>query len=148
MPIDTEVLSSCTEWDSRSGEQYYIFKVDPAQKVVVAGSPTVRFFRCLKEHGQSTAGHTSQAEACTSSPESLIRPWEAEDVCQKRGIDEDGFSFPEHLAEAARRFTAWRARRTNSLFVYLMIPKKVTETEWIQLLENGFQFFDDVPWIL
>lgn len=148
MPIDTETLSACTKWDSRSGEQYYIFKVDPAQKVVVAGNPAVRFFRCPKEHGQSTAAHFSQAEAYTSTPESLMRPWEAEDVYQKWDLDEDRCSLPEHLAEVARRFTAWRAMTTNSFFVYLMVPKKVNEAEWIQLLENGLQFFDDVPWVL
>lgn len=148
MPVDTGALSACTKWDIRSGEQYYIFKVDPAQKVVVAGYPNVRFFRVPNEHRISTVAHVSQVEAYASTPESLVYPWEAEDVYQKRDLDEDGWFLPEHLAEAARRFTAWRARTTNRLFVYLMVPKNVNEAEWIQLLKNGFQFFDDVPWIL
>lgn len=139
MPIDTESFLACTKWESRSDEQYYIFKVDPAQKVLVAGNPTVRFFCCPKE---------PQANPVRFIAEDLIHPWEAEDVYQKRGPDEDGSSLPEHLAEAARRFAAWRARSTNSLFVYLITPKRLNEAEWIQLLESVFQFFDDVPWIL
>ena len=55
---------------------------------------------------------------------------------------------PEHLTEVARRFEAWRAMTKGSLFVYLMVPEKLNEAEWIRLQGSGLQFFDDVPWVL
>ena len=149
-PIDTDATSACsTRWDNRSSEQYYIFKVDPAQKVIVIGSPSVRFFRCANEKEQVPACQDSQIKTKdTRTSETVKGAWEAEDVYQKRDAVTGESCPPEDLAEAARRFKAWRAMATNKLFVYLMVPKRMSEAEWIQLLGNGFQFFDDVPWIV
>ena len=143
MPMDTEALSAYIKWDNRSDEEYYILKVDPVQKVIVAGSPMVRFFRCPKQMEKASMSRTDMW-----TPETRVRPWEAEDVNQRRDILTGECFFTENLVEASRRFKAWRANTTNSLFVYLMVPKQLSEAEWIQLLDNGFQFFDDVPWIL
>ena len=88
----------------------------------------------------------TRTDMCT--PEQVVRPWEAEDVKQQRDMLTGEYFLPEHLVEASRRFKAWRANITNSLFVYLMVPKELSVAEWIQLLQHGFQFFDDVPWIL
>ena len=143
MPIDTGARPAYIKWDSRSDEEYYILKVDPVQEIIVAGSPKVRFFRCPKR-----AEKASMSWNDLWTPEIPIRPWEAEDVKQQRDILTGEYYLAEHLVEASRRFKAWRAMTTNSLFVYLMVPKQLSEAEWIQLLQHGFQFFDDVPWIL
>ena len=82
------------------------------------------------------------------TPEQVIRPWEAEDVKQQRDLLTGEYFLAEHLVEASRRFKAWKAKTTNCLFVYLMVPKQLSEAEWVQLLQHGFQFFDDVPWVL
>lgn len=148
VPTDTEAVSASMMWDNRSGEQYYIFKVDPVQKVVVVGSPTVRFFRCPNKKEKASKSKESQTEAHMWAPERLVRPWEAEDVYQQGGVFANKSSTPEDLAEATRRFKAWRAMTTKRLFVYLMVPKQLHEVEWVQLLGGGLQFFDDVPWVL
>ena len=148
VPIDTEAVSACMRWNNRSGEQYYIFKVDPAQQVVIVGSPTVRFFRCANKEEKASTTEEPQPKPHAWRPKRLVRPWEAEDVYQQRGVVANKISPPEHLAEAARRFKAWRAMTTKRLFVYLMVPKQLHEAEWVQLLGGGLQFFDDVPWVL
>ena len=143
MPTDTKALSACVKWDNRSDEQYYILKVDPVQEVMVAGSPMVRYFRRPKQSEKASMTRTDMW-----TPDKPVRPWEAEDVNQQRDILTGECYLAEHLVEVLRRFKAWRAKTTNSLFVYLMVPKQLSEAEWIQLLQHGFQFFDDVPWIL
>ena len=143
MPIDTGTLSARVKWDNRSDEQYYILKVDPEQEVIVAGSPKVRYFRRAKQSVKASMTRTDMV-----TPDKPVRPWEAEDVNLQRDILTGECYLAEHLVEASRRFKAWRAKTTNSLFVYLMVPKELSEAEWIQLLRYGFQFFDDVPWIL
>ena len=143
MPTHTEALSACVKWDNRGEEEYYILKVDPVQKVIIAGSPMVRFFRCPKQAEKASMSRTDMW-----APEKTVHPWEAEDVTQQRDILTGECFDAEHLVEASRRFKAWRASTTNSLFVYLMVPKQLSEAEWIQLLQHGFQFFDDVPWVL
>ena len=148
LPINTEALPGGIKWDDRSGEQYYILRVDPAQKLIVAGNPTVRFFRCPKEEEKAPVTGTPESKAQICVPEKSVRPWEAEDAYQKRDVVMDEKIPSEDLAEASRRFKAWRAETTDSLFVYLVAPKKLNEGEWIQLLDNGVQFFDDVPWVL
>ena len=82
------------------------------------------------------------------TPKRLVRPWEAEDVYQRRDVLTDEDSLPEHLAEAALRFKAWRARVTKRLFAYVMVPKHLHEAEWVHILESEVQFVDDVPWVL
>ena len=143
MPLDTEARSACMRWDERSEEEYYILKVDPVQKVIVAGNPMVRFFRRPKQLQKASMSRTDMW-----APEKAVRPWEAEDVDQQRDMLTGEWFDAEHLVEALRRFKAWRASITNGLFVYLMVPKHLSEAEWIQLLQHGFQFFDDVPWLL
>ena len=143
MPIDTASLSACIRWESRSGEHYHIFKVDPLQELIIAGSPTVRFLHCPKEEA-TALGHKRPSWTTKKPP----RHWEAEDVHQRRDIITGKSYPPEHLDEVARRFQAWRAMTANRLFVFMMVPKHLEEGEWTQLLENGFQFFDDVPWVL
>ena len=143
IPIDTEALSACVKWDNRREEEYYILKVDPVQEVIVPGRSMVRYFRCPKPSEKASMSRTDMW-----TPEKPVRPWEAEDVTQQRDIVTGECYFTEHLVEASQRFKAWRAHTTNSLFVYLMVPKQLSEAEWIQLLQHGFQFFDDVPWIL
>ena len=146
LPIDNDdERTACISWNDRRGEQYYIFKVDPKQKVLVVGSLTFRFFRCPDEVPTASASEKSQL---VWESETLVRPWEAEDVYRLRDVELDEVCLPEHLAEVGRRFEAWRARTTEGLFVYLMVPKSLMEAEWVGLLENGVQFFDDVPWIL
>ena len=144
-PTDTETHSPCIKWDKRSEEeQEYILKVDPVQKVMVAGTPKVRFFRCPKQGEKASTSLTS-----IYLPKNPVRAWEAEDIQDRHwDIWTGEWSYAEQLVEAARRFQAWRAKRTNRLFVYLMVPEGLSEGEWIQILEHGFQFFDDVPWIL
>ena len=148
VPVDSEVVLACIGWDNRSGEQYYIFKVDPTQKVIIAGSPTIRFFRCPNKKEKASASEKSESKPHAWTPKRVVRPWEAEDVYQRRGVLTDENSLPEHLAEAALRFKAWRARVTKRLFAYVMVPKHLHEAEWVQILESEVQFFDDVPWVL
>ena len=145
IPTDTSALSAHIDWENRSSEEeeYYILKVDPVQKVIVAGSPMVRFFRCPKQLEKASMSRTDMW-----TPEKPVRPWEAEDVSQQRDTMTGECFLAEHLVEALRRFRAWRANTTNSLFVYLMVPRELSEAEWIQILDHGIQFFEDVPWII
>ena len=162
MPLDRKAKpTSASWWDRRDGEQYYIFKVDPAQKILVVGSefhPSVRFFRPRSNEQAESSSPSSSSLTRDSSPldeivpmwthEREVSPWEAEHVYQERDIVTGGQFPPEHLAEVARRFKAWRARTTGSLFVYLMVPRKLSEGEGIRLRECGVRFFGDVSWVL
>ena len=144
IPTDTSALSAHIDWDNRSSEEeYYILKIDPVQKVIVAGNPMVRFFRCPEQFEKASMFRTDMW-----TPEKAVRAWEAEDVSKQRDMVTGECFLAEHLVEALRRFRAWRANTTNSLFVYLMIPRQLSEAEWIQLLDHGFQFFEDVPWVI
>lgn len=67
---------------------------------------------------------------------------------KKRNMLTGEYNLAEDLAEASRRFKAWRANATNSLFVYLMVPNRLSESEWSQLIQHGFEIREDVPWIL
>ena len=149
LPVDADVGLANVEWDRRPGEQYHIFKVDPAQKIVVIGSPSVRFFRiAAEERGLISDKFGNKVPLGTGKIGRWIRPWEAEDVYQQRDIIEDEIFPPEHLVEVARRFKAWRAMSTQSLFVYLLVPKRLSEGEEVRLIENSVQFVEDVPWVL
>ncbi len=145
---DTGAQSAYVGWDNRSDEQYYIFRVDPAQKIIVAGSSTVRFFRCPKEKEQAPSSKNCPFMTRKWAFEKPVRPWEAEDVYQQRDVATMETFPPEHLLEVARRFKAWRAMTTGSLSVYLMVPKQLSEAEWTRLFDGSVQFFDDVPWVL
>lgn len=137
------------EWDPRTDEQYYIFKVDPEQKVIVIGSPYVRFFRCgVNQAIASLLPNVSRRKECDWNVESRGRSWDAEDVYKERDVVADESYPPEHLAEVARRFKAWRARSTQSWFVFLLVPERMGETEESLLRERGVRIVADVPWRL
>lgn len=148
LPIDTEIELASIEWDNRISEQYYIFKVDPAQKVIIPGSPTVRFFRCPHEGEEVSIYEESKIKAPLGKREKHGCAWEAEDVYQQRDRTEDKYLTSEHLAEVARRFKAWRAMNTGSLFVYLMVPKQLSESKFAVLREKGVELVADVSWVL
>lgn len=76
------------------------------------------------------------------------RLWELEDMHPRRIMIVDRSFTNEDCAEVARRFKAWRAVTEETLFVFLMIPKRLSEGECIQLREGGVQIVDDVPWVL
>lgn len=83
LPVDAKAGLAGVEWDRRTGEQYYIFKVDPAQKIVVMGSPSVRFFRTAGEERDLISGKFgNKVPLETVKDERCRRPWEAEDVYQ------------------------------------------------------------------
>lgn len=80
--------------------------------------------------------------------EKFGRAWEAEDFYEQRDVVADERFPPEHLAEVARRFKAWRAMHTESLFVYLMVPRRLSEGELDLLIESGVRLVADVSWVL
>ena len=109
--------------DNRNSEQSYLFKIDPTQKVIITGSPTIRFIRCSQEKEELSIYDDSTLKTSSWKREKRGQPWEAEDVYQERDADADQLVPPEHLAEAGRRYKAWSAMRKKDLFVYLMAPK-------------------------
>lgn len=134
-------------WDKRNGEQYHVFKIDPAQKLIIIGSPTVRFIRCSHEQEVSVYDDVSNKTPLWKR-EKRGSPWEAEDVYKQRDEEVDETFPPEHLAEAGRRFRAWMANRENSLFVYLMVPKYPSDREFEALREGGIILVPDVSLVL
>ena len=148
LPIDTETELARIEWDNRNSEQYYIFKVDPAQKVMVHGSPTVRFFRCPHEIEEVSIYEDSKIKAPLGKREKYGCAWEAEDVYHPQDLTKDEYLTPEHLAEVARRFKAWKAMNDENLFVYLIVPKQLSEREFALLREKGVELVADVSWVL
>lgn len=149
VPVNADAGLADVEWDQRTGEQYYIFKVDPAQEIVIVGTSSVRFFRSeVEKPGKVSRKVGNRTPLGMETIESCRRPWEAEDVYQERDVIGDEIFPPEHLAEVARRFKAWRATSTQSLFVYLVVPKRLSGREKLQLIENDVQVVEDVPWVL
>ena len=136
-------------WDKRNGEQYYVFKIDPAQKVIVTGSPTIRYIRCSHEEEVSKSIYN---DVGTKTPlwkrEKRGRPWEAEDVYEQKDREANENFPPEHLAEAGRRYTAWMAKREDGFFVYLMAPKYPSDREFDALREGGISLVADASWVL
>lgn len=146
-PTNAEAGLGNVDWDHRNGEEYYIFKIDPAQKVIITGSPTVRFFRCPQEEERVSIYDDCTIKTPLWKREKRGRPWEAEDVYQERDADADQTFPPEHLAEVGRRYKAWRAARKKNLFVYLMTPEDLRDREFDVLRETGISFVADVPWV-
>ena len=148
VPIHTEAELAGIEWDVRTDQKYCVFKIDPMQKVIIMGSPIVRFFRCSHE----------EEKPCVYNESDIGKPlwkfkrdglsWEAEDIYLQKDVIASEAFHPEHLAEVARRFKAWRTMQKGILLVYLMIPRRLSDGESLRLVESGWQFFDDVPWIL
>lgn len=148
VPTNAEAELGSIDWDNRNGEEYYIFKIDPAQKVIITGSPTVRFFRCPQEEEEVSMYDDCTIKTPLWKREKRGRPWEAEDVYLERDADADQTFPPEHLAEAGRRYKAWRAARKENLFVYLMVPEDLRDGEFDLLRERGVSLVADVSWVL
>ena len=144
---DADVGLADFEWDFRADEHYYIFKLDPAQKVIVVDSLAVRFFRFVVEEGDGSMFPTVLRQKTRSwRIERGGRPWEAEDVYKERDVVADESFPPEHLAELARRFKAWRATSVEKLFVFLLVPERMSEREEGLLRERGVRVINDVSW--
>ncbi len=148
MPPDREADLTNIEWDKRTSERHYIFKVDPVQKVIITGRASIRFFHCPHEEEEESIYEESRIKTPLWKIERPGCAWEAEDVYQQRDVITDEVFPPQHLTEVARRFKTWRAMNEGSLFVYMMVPEQLSEREFDLLIEKRVSLVADVSWVV